>query len=416
MNLFENFEDIINEDFIEKLKSYTNDNLGDIQVAVKGVFYTLVAGLIRRTNSDMSAGMLYNQIKEKYNKSSIPDNKSDLFTQKGLIEKVAEDGSKIISQIFPAYKSPLLSMIGSYASTSKNVTVITSGLTASLLVDLIGKKIASENLDKEGMMYYLKQHHEVLLQKAPESLMEKMIPALGLQELINTKIVAPKKPDASIKQSVEDVTEVPTKAAAVVNDYDDNSSSETFFNKKILIGLGVLVVLGGILYYLWAQNGDFSFFSKEEAPVETMNDELMFADSLANAAKDSVSTVIVADTTKTVPLNNSEFSLLKTYVEDGTKSKGAEFDFKSIQYLDKTFDLTNESLTIIDSLATLMNSNQKVQIKITAFSEEGDLKLNNKRAFAVKRVLLSKGVNTVRIDAGSGGTGGNFPKIKVVNK
>jgi hypothetical protein len=76
MNLFENFEDIINEDFIAKLKSYSSDNLGDVEVAVKGVFYTLVAGLIRRTNSDMSAGMLYNQIKEKYNKSSIPEDKS----------------------------------------------------------------------------------------------------------------------------------------------------------------------------------------------------------------------------------------------------------------------------------------------------------------------------------------------------
>ncbi|MCP9762001.1 DUF937 domain-containing protein [Lacihabitans soyangensis] len=415
MNLFENFEDIINDDFISKLKSHTNDNLGDIEVAVKGVFYTLVAGLIRRTNSDMSAGMLYNQIKEKYNKSSIPEDKSELFSQKGLIEKVAEDGSKIISQIFPAYKSPLLSMIGSYASTSKNVTVITSGLTASLLVDLLGKKITKENLDKEGMMYYLKQHHEVLLQKAPESLMEKMIPALGLQELINTKIIAPKKPEAAVKSSAEE-TETPAKMVSVANDYEDDSSSETFFNKKILLGLGVLVLVGGILYYLWAQNGDFSFFSKEDAPVESMNEELMFADSLANLAKDSLATANVADTTKTVPLNNSEFTAFKIYVDDNTTAEGKEFDFKSIQYLDKTFDLTSASMNIIDSLATLMNSNDKVQIKITAFSENGDLKLNNKRAFAVKKVLMKKGVNTIRIDAGSGGSGGNFPVIKVVSK
>ena len=77
MNLFENFEDIINEDFIAKLKSYSSDNLGDVEVAVKGVFYTLVAGLIRRTNSDMSAGMLYNQIKEKYNKIAAHCRKDD---------------------------------------------------------------------------------------------------------------------------------------------------------------------------------------------------------------------------------------------------------------------------------------------------------------------------------------------------
>jgi outer membrane protein OmpA-like peptidoglycan-associated protein len=413
MNLFENFEDIINEDFIAKLKSYSSDNLGDVEVAVKGVFYTLVAGLIRRTNSDMSAGMLYNQIKEKYNKSSIPEDKSLLFTQKGLIEKISEDGSKIISQIFPAYKSPLLSMIGSYANTSKNVTVITSGLTSSLLIDLLGKKIDSENLDKDGLIYYLKQHHEVLLQKAPESLMEKMIPALGLQELINTKIVAPKKPEA---RATEDEI-VNSSASLPSEDYRNDSTSETFFNKKILIGFFVLALLGGIFYYIWAQNDDFSFFSKEEAPVESMDEELMFADSLDKASKDSVKINARLDSVKTKePLNATEFTTLKQYVNDATKAEGTEFDFKSIQYLDKSFDLTNESISVIDSIAGLMNANERLQIKITAFSEGGDLKLNNKRAFAVKKVLLRNGVNTIRIDAGSGGNGGNFPKIKVVTK
>lgn len=413
MNLFENFEDIINEDFIAKLKSYSNDNLGDVEVAVKGVFYTLVAGLIRRTNSDMSAGMLYNQIKEKYNKSSISEDKSLLFTQKGLMEKVSEDGSKIISQIFPAYKSPLLSMIGSYANTSKNVTVITSGLTSSLLIDLLGKKINSENLDKDGLIYYLKQHHELLLQKAPESLMEKMIPALGLQELINTKLVAPKKPEAKVIE--EEV--VSSTASVPSEDYHTDSIAETFFNKKILIGFFVLALLGGGLYYFWAQNGDFSFFNKDEAPVESMDEELMFADSLDKVSKDSVKVIAALDSVKTKePLNATEFATFKQYVSDATKGEGSEFDFKSIQYLDKSFDLTNESISVIDSIAGLMNANERLQIKITAFSEGGDLKLNNKRAFAVKKVLLRNGVNTIRIDAGSGGNGGNFPKIKVVTK
>lgn len=414
MNLFENFEDIINDDFIAHLKSHTNDNLGDIEVAVKGVFYTLVAGLIRRTNSDMSAGMLFNQIKEKFKTGVVPEDKTQIFSEKGLLEKISDDGLKIISQIFPAYKSPLLSMISSYASTSKNVTVITSGLTSSLLIDMLGRKITAENLDKESLVYFLKQHHESLLNKAPEALMEKMIPALGLQELINTKIVAPKKPEP-VKNTQEDESETPS-PQPVSERYVEDDESATFFNKKILLVLLAVAVLGGVGYYFYANNGQFSFLSKDEAPVESLDEELLFADSLANAAKDSVKIDSVAATTKTLPLNNSEFSSFKQYVLDDTKSKGQEFDFKSIQYLDKTFDLTTESVATIDSIAQLMNSSKNLQIKITAFSEAGDVKLNNKRAFAVKKVLMSKGVNTIRIDAGSGGNGGNFPKIKVVTK
>lgn len=413
MNLFESFEDIISKDYIAKLQANSSDNLGDTEVAARGVFYTLVAGLIRRTNSDMSASMLYNQIIEKHKKSSIPEEFMAVFSQPDALSKISEEGSKIISQIFPAYKSPLLSMISSYASTSKNTTVMTSGFTASMLIDMLGKKIKSEKMDKDQLVYFLKQHHELLLQEAPESLMEKMIPALGLQELINTKIVAPKKPEPNTK-SIEE----PIATKNIVSKYEEEESSdgEFFINKKLLIGIFVALLIGALGYYLWASGTISNLFEKEDTPVETMDEELLFADSLARASKDSLKINSQVDTTKTVPLNNSEINILKTYLADASQKTGKEFDFKSIQYLDKTFDLTNESKATIDSLATIMNQDSKIQIKITAFSEEGDVKLNNKRAFAVKKGLLAKGVNTIRIDAGSGGKGGNFPKIKIVSK
>ena len=68
MNLFESFDNILADGFIDKLNTYTTDNLGDFEIASKGIFYTLVAGLIRRSNSDMSAGMLFNQVNERYQK------------------------------------------------------------------------------------------------------------------------------------------------------------------------------------------------------------------------------------------------------------------------------------------------------------------------------------------------------------
>ncbi|MCP9768751.1 hypothetical protein EGI22_12565 [Lacihabitans sp. LS3-19] len=409
MNLFESFDEVISDDFIQQVKSLSNDNLGDVEVAMKGVFYTLLAGLIRRTNSDMSSGMLFNQIKEKYKNNSIPLDKLSIFEKKATIDNVTENGSKIISQIFPAYKSPLLSMIGSYASTSKNTTVLTSGITASLLVDLLGKQISAENMDKESLVYFLKQHHELLLQKAPEALMEKMIPALGLQELINSKFAPLKKPEPSAK-NVEEV-----EAPKAYEEYTDDEGG-TFFNKKVLLGLLALVIVAGVSYYIWANNGSFSFFNKEDAPVESLDEEMQFADSLSNASSDSLKIDSEGSASKTVPLNNSEKENFQKYILDSNEKQGKEFDFTSIQYVDKTFELTAASLPIIDEIANLMNSDQKIQIKVIGFSEENDLKLNNKRAFAVKKVLMSKGINTLRIDAGSGGKGGNFPRIKVVSK
>jgi len=409
MNLFEGFDEVVNHDFVKQMKSLSNDNLGDVEVAMKGVFYTLLAGLIRRTDSDMSSGMLYNQIKEKYKNNSIPHDKLSIFEKKATIDNVTENGSKIISQIFPAYKSPLLSMIGSYANTSKNTTVLSSGITASLLVDLLGKRVAEENMDKESLVYFLKQHHELLLQKAPESLMEKMIPALGLQELVNSKIVTMKRPEPNTKNN--DEVEVPK---AFV-EYQDNES-ETFFNKKVLIAILAFLIIGAGGYYFWSANDSFDSLTEEEPPVDSLVQEMQFVDSLSEVSGKTVNADTIVEASDTLLTTNSEKEQFQNYILDTSQKKGKEFDFTSIQFVDKTYELTAASFPVIEELASLMNSNQKVQIKIIGFSEENYQKLNNKRAFAIKKVLLSKGVNTIRIDAGSGGKGGNFPRLKVVSK
>jgi outer membrane protein OmpA-like peptidoglycan-associated protein len=409
MNLFEGFDEVVNHDFVKQMKSLSNDNLGDVEVAMKGVFYTLLAGLIRRTDSDMSSGMLYNQIKEKYKNNSIPYDKLSIFEKKATIDNVTENGSKIISQIFPAYKSPLLSMIGSYANTSKNTTVLSSGITASLLVDLLGKRVAEENMDKESLVYFLKQHHELLLQKAPESLMEKMIPALGLQELVNSKIVTMKRPEPNTKNN--DEVEVPK---AFV-EYQDNES-ETFFNKKVLIAILAFLIIGAGGYYFWSANDSFDSLTEEEPPVDSLVQEMQFVDSLSEVSGKTVNADTIVEASDTLLTTNSEKEQFQNYILDTSQKKGKEFDFTSIQFVDKTYELTAASFPVIEELASLMNSNQKVQIKIIGFSEENYQKLNNKRAFAIKKVLLSKGVNTIRIDAGSGGKGGNFPRLKVVSK
>ena len=65
MDLFDSFNRLVDPEFISKLKTNISDNMGDVETALKGVHFTLVAGLIRRCNSDMSAGMLYNQVQEK---------------------------------------------------------------------------------------------------------------------------------------------------------------------------------------------------------------------------------------------------------------------------------------------------------------------------------------------------------------
>ena len=412
MNLFEEFNNIVDTTFVGKIATLLPDEKPEnVQLAVDGVFYTLVAGLIRRTNSDMSSGMLYNQINENFKKVSYINEFQEKSKEKLFIENCISDGSKVISQIFPAYKSPLLSLVSGYANTSKNSSVLVSSITALILVEILGSKVNDSKLDKTGLINFLREHHEELFEKMPEGLPEKMIPALGLQELTNSKSYQAKKVEANPSKNVGEENYIP-----IVIEEDGETS--TYFNKKTILALiGVLVLgLGG--YFLWANKDNLSLFSSSS---ETPNEELVFADSLNNLNKSSADT-LKADTLvvpKADSINKSlvsDFLKFKEYIDNSGSDKGTSFDFRNISYLDQTIDLAPSSEPILDSIANLMAAKPQVQIKVTAYSESGDQMLNNKRAFSVKKHLISKGVESIRIDAVSGGKGGNSPKIKVVLK
>jgi outer membrane protein OmpA-like peptidoglycan-associated protein len=397
MNLFESFDNILADGFIDKLNTYTTDNLGDFEIASKGIFYTLVAGLIRRSNSDMSAGMLFNQVNERYQKVGSGKSLDEKLKDKSSFDELVKDGSKVLSQIFPAYKSPLLSMIGQYANTSKNNTLMFSGLISSILVDLLGKKINAEKMTKEDLSYFIKQHHESLFEKAPDALMEKMIPALGLQELTNMKFSSQKK-NENVVEKKEEIAK---------DSYEIEVDSEPrSYNKLLLILIGVIVA--ALVGYLIYQNKDqISIFNSEETPVEVLEESAYMSDTLE--IKDSLAAEVV------LPESNNDLTELKAYVV-GNEPAGKEFEMKSFVFLENSFELKPESLPAVDSLYSIIKNDKNIQIKITGFSPQNDEKLNVKRAFTIKKLLSKKGVDLIRLDAVSGGVGSDFPKMKIVQK
>lgn len=397
MNLFESFDNILADGFIDKLNTYTTDNLGDFEIASKGIFYTLVAGLIRRSNSDMSAGMLFNQVNERYQKVGSGKSLDEKLKDKSSFDELVKDGSKVLSQIFPAYKSPLLSMIGQYANTSKNNTLMFSGLISSILVDLLGKKINAEKMTKEDLSYFIKQHHESLFEKAPDALMEKMIPALGLQELTNMKFSSQKK-NENVSEKKEEIAK---------DSYEIEVDSEPrSVNKLLLILVGVIVA--ALVGYLIYQNKDqISIFNSEETPVEVLEESAYMSDTLE--IKDSLAAEVV------LPVSNNDLTELKAYVV-GNEPAGKEFEMKSFVFLENSFELKPESLPAVDSLYSIIKNDKNIQIKITGFSPQNDEKLNVKRAFTIKKLLSKKGVDLIRLDAVSGGVGSDFPKMKIVQK
>lgn len=405
MNLFEQFDELMTDKLVEKISILSNDTSNNTYKSLKGIYYTLVAGLIRRGNSTMSSNMLYNQVQRGGQKGALVTNLEVFLHDQNAFGELVDKGNKMLSQVFPAFKSPLISMVSTYAETPKPAAVSYSGFLSALLVDIIDKKIANENLTTEQLTVYLQRHHQPLLTDSPEGLLEVMIPALGLHELRNVKFAAPSKKNAQREE--EELVAIPTVIESDT-DYDDLARRR---GVSVTTIIGLLIAVVGIAAFAWW------YFN-------------IRPNSVATAAADEVATEVPVYTADSVVVDSSTVANnaggespasfeanLRAYLNDGTAENGRVLPIDEIQFINGTASIDPSAKTTLDGLSTVFKEYPRLQIRILGYDVAGDKAMASKRAYAIKQELLNRGVDNNRIDAGGISTASkNTVSVKVISK
>lgn len=435
MNLFDTLNEALTDEVVSKIAKLSEEEPEKTRKALDGVFYTLIAGLVRRTGSMMSVSMLYNQIQKGNQGGEMIGDVMSYLNKKDKLDNILKVGDGLISQIFPAYKSPLVSMIGIYAGIKKNSSTMYSSLAAPMLIDAVSKEIDTNNLDIDGLITYLSDHHEPLFKLVPEELLEKMIPQLGLQELLSPKFVTAKKM-ASGKlvpfkgKTVVSTDETPistTKSATVLatNEQEATSSSPIPIKLLVIGLLGVAAMAGGIYWYMnfykpsqSQSTGEALIIDSTAIQPDTITKPII--DSVA--IKDSMKLAAAATTASptSTEQNNAFTESVDAYLNDQAKPVGKVFSVTNLAFIKGSQALDSDSDLIIKELADLMNKYPKMQVQIQGHSTNAvgmdNKTMATKRAFAIKKRLMVKGIVDKRIDAvGVNGTG-NGADIKVVSK
>uniref|UniRef100_UPI00375309F0 DUF937 domain-containing protein n=1 Tax=Emticicia sp. TaxID=1930953 RepID=UPI00375309F0 len=133
MNLFDTLNEALNDEVVSKIAKLSDEEPEKTKKALDGIFYTLIAGLVRRTGSMMSVSMLYNQVQKGNQGGELIGDVMPYLNKKEKLDSILKIGDGLVSQIFPAYKSPLVSMIGTYAGIKKNSSTMYSSLAAPIL-------------------------------------------------------------------------------------------------------------------------------------------------------------------------------------------------------------------------------------------------------------------------------------------
>lgn len=427
MNLFDTLNEALTDEVVSKIAKLSDEDPEKTRKALNGVIYTLVAGLVRRTGSMMSVNMLYNQVQKGNQGGELINNIMQYLNNKEKLDGILKTGDGLISQIFPAYKSPLVSMIGIYAGIKKNSSTMYASLAAPILVDAVSKEIDANKLDVDGLITFLSEHHEPLFKLVPDELLEKMIPQLGLQELLSPKFVSAKKvfsaKPVSIKgKSINSEDATTTSTVSPFSDAQEEESSGSPFPIKwlVIFLVAATVIAGGVYWYMNYYEAPKSV-EEEAALVESIT-----TDSLASVG--IVDSTMPQDTTKQItnPTLSSDEQLstfgegLNAYLVDNTKPTGQVFPAANLAFIKGSQALDTASDMVIDELAELLAKYPKMQIQIQGHSNTAvgmdNKTMATKRAFAIKKKLLVKGIVETRIDA-IGTTGaGDGADIKVVSK
>lgn len=436
MNLFDTLNEAMTDEVVSKIAKLTDEEPTKTKKAIDGIFCTLIAGLVRRTGSTMSVNMLYNQVQKGNQGGELIGDIMSYLTKKDKLDAILKTGDGLVSQVFPAYKSPLISMIGTYAGIKKNSSTMYSSLATPILIDAVGREISNNKMDVDALTTYLAEHHEPLFKRTPEELVEKMIPQLGLQELLspkftsnsgNKRVVAPKP--ASVRPKTVSGTPTSTPQVAETEEEEYSSEGSAFPVKWLLIFLVVIAAAaGGYYYYENYYKPSQAGASQEETTV--MDSTTTSQDTSARAAVDSValkdSANAATPVTTTAPTSaaptggGSLTKEVEPYLIDKTKPVGQIFTMKDVSFVKGSQALDDKSAGAINELAELLKKYPKMQIRIQGHSTDAvgidNKAMATKRAFAIKKRLLVAGIVDTRIDAIGIQGSGDKADIKVVTK
>jgi outer membrane protein OmpA-like peptidoglycan-associated protein len=428
MNLFDTLNEAMTDEVVSKIAKLTDEEPSKTKKAIDGIFCTLIAGLVRRTGSTMSVNMLYNQVQKGNQGGELIGDIMSYLNKKDKLDAVLKTGDGLISQVFPAYKSPLISMIGTYAGIKKNSSTMYSSLATPILIDALSREISNNKMDVDALSTYLAEHHEPLFKRTPEELVEKMIPQLGLQELLspkftsnssNKRVIAPKPASVKPKTVASTATHAPSVAES---EEEESSESSAFPVKWLLIFLVVIAAAaGGYYYYENYYKPSQTDVAQDETTV--IDSTITSPDTSATASVDSVAlkdSAKAATPATSAPAGGSLKQEVEPYLNDKTKPVGQIFTLKDVSFVKGSQALDDNSTAAINELAELLKKYPKLQIRIQGHSTDAvgidNKTMATKRAFAIKRRLTATGIIDTRIDAIGIQGSGDKADIKIVTK
>jgi len=432
MNLFEELRELLVGEVVSKLAILIGEKEDKVTIALDGLVPTFIGGLMKRSSNEAGATTLMNVVKKEISKGNILEHLQDLLTNKESFDGIVEKGNSVVSMLLPDKKSSIATMISQFAGVRNSSATALLAVVAPLVVGKLGMIVSSKGLDKTGLANMILEQRRILLDETPEGLRPKMIDVLGLSTFMSEEIKPVQFATGTIKSnSNPSITpKKPVENRSVTysdKDYHNERGAGILIPSWLLPTALIAAVLGGIGFFVatydWSELNKNSRIETDttlneqvtNAPIDTSN----LPQDVAALKVDSTS-LTAASPARTlgislpnglkIDLEEGTFNYeISKYLTDSSAKVNQTFTLDHVNFEPNTPYLVENSYKTIQDLAKIMVAYPRLQIKITDYTDNSKVsnqnrKLSVKRAFAVKKVLVAKGINDFRIDFAGGGS------------
>ncbi len=422
MTLFASLTDVLTPDVVTRIADYIDEPVEKTRKAVDGLVYTITGGLMKRTTTEIGVNQLFNHIQKGRYDGSLLDNLNNVLREPAQTNTLITQGNDVISHLLPAMKSSIGSMISTYAGIRNSSAISLLGLTTTIVLHVLGKRVKDQKLDADTLASSLFSERDALVNAVPDEFMPRLVEKVGLQQIM-AGVAAPARravaePTGSSSRSYNE----PVRPPVSYEPADDSDNDAGSLAKWGIGGLLVVALMAGG-YYVYQNTQKHNTENESVTDVSPVTSNTVQSDTVARSLAvpaDSVTRTTPKSTTATVtPVAPSAAATtaggnlsqqLTPYLSNPTLPKGRVFPLAGVAFQPGSVSLTAGSQATINELAALLKANPALQIQLIGYANDASGALTNKslsfkRVNQIKQQLMASGIDFVRIDAIGRGTG-----------
>lgn len=395
MNLLVELKENLTDTVVSRAAYYVDENPEKTRVALEGLVHTVIAGLMKRTTTEIGVNQLYNAIQKGKFDGNLVASYPDMLRDPEQIGRLVETGSNSISHLLPAMKSAIGLAISGYANIKNSAAITLLGLVTPLILGMLNRLVVENKLDADALAAVLADQRDNLIEMTPEKLLDRIAEGLNIQQIL-TVGVQPAKRTAYVDRA-------PVQERQRYSEPEDEGNGSLV---KWGVGALVILALAGAGYYIWNNTQSYSSANEEEAMSTEFVDSAATAKPTPATRPDSARLTAATAGAATAGATTA----LAAYLTNPQAPAGRSFRIPSLDFEPGTDQLKPAGVTTIGELATLLKANPAIQIRLVGYANDaippmGNRALSINRVQSIKNQLIKAGINYIRIDAIGLGTG-----------